>query len=206
MKPSSLMSWLIADNYAATPVFKDSIFVRRGRNSSESLTCGNVPYSQIWSTLLSFSWRSWTFVCCSALVWKTSTIRGFNPNIHRPLSYSVITLSTIPALTWTLCPLLLIFLVLWPERRNIAMSDFRIWYLKKRLFRAAQFQFDLLYPVLVVCSLPLQVLAGLPRLLQLSLVQVATAASSRQILLQLPDGYPHLLQLCVVLLRARIVK
>lgn len=65
---------------------------------------------------------------------------------------------------------------------------------------------DLLDPVLVVCGLPLQLLASLPRLFQLSLVQVAAATGSRQVLLQLPDGHPHLHQLRVVFLRAGIIK
>ncbi len=59
---------------------------------------------------------------------------------------------------------------------------------------------DLLHPMLAVGNLPLQLLACLPRLFELSLIQVATATSSRQVLLQLSDGNSHLLQLSMIFL------
>lgn len=92
------------------------------------------------------------------------------------------------------------------------MADFRMWDLLKVPVGCSSSPMcperrpDLLDPVLVVCSLPLQLLASLPRLFQLGLVQVATATSSRQVLLQLPDGHSHLLQLRVVFLRAGVAE
>ena len=58
----------------------------------------------------------------------------------------------------------------------------------------------LLDPLLVLHGLPLQVLAGLPGVPELRLVEVAAAPGRRQVLLQLPDGDLHLLQLGMVLL------
>lgn len=60
---------------------------------------------------------------------------------------------------------------------------------------------NLLHPLLIVSCLPLQLLARLTGLLQLRLVQVATATGCRQVLLQLSDGHAHLLQLGMVLLQ-----
>ena len=59
----------------------------------------------------------------------------------------------------------------------------------------------LLHPLLVVGRLPLQLITALPGLLQLRLVQVATATGGRQVLLQLSDGHAHFLQLGMVLLQ-----
>lgn len=69
-----------------------------------------------------------------------------------------------------------------------------------RIINSFSYSVDLLHPMLVVASLPLQFLAVLPRLFQLSLVQVAAATGSRQVLLQLSDGNPHLLKLGMVFL------
>ena len=69
-----------------------------------------------------------------------------------------------------------------------------------RIINPFSYSVDLLHPMLVVGSLPLQLLAALPRLFQLGLVQVAAATSSRQVLLQLSDGDPHLLQLGMIFL------
>lgn len=60
---------------------------------------------------------------------------------------------------------------------------------------------DLLHPVLIICRFSFQFLAGLTRIFQLSLVQVTATSSGRQVLLQLPDGHSHLLQLSMVFLK-----
>lgn len=57
--------------------------------------------------------------------------------------------------------------------------------------------------MLVVRRLPLQFLAVLPRVLQLRLVEVATAAGSGQVLLQLSYGHSHFLHLGMILLFKR---
>lgn len=59
---------------------------------------------------------------------------------------------------------------------------------------------DLLNPVLVLCSFPLQFFAGLAGLFQFCLIKVATATGSRQVLLQLSNGNSHLLQLGMIFL------
>ena len=64
------------------------------------------------------------------------------------------------------------------------------------MFQAAY----LLDSLLVFYSLPFQVLAGLPGISELRLIQVAAAAGSGQVFLQLPDGLFQLLQLSMVLL------
>ena len=58
----------------------------------------------------------------------------------------------------------------------------------------------LLDPLLVLHSFPLEVLTCLPGVSEFRFVEVAAAPGSGEVLLQLPDGDLHLLQLSMVLL------
>lgn len=133
--------------------------------------------------MLSFSCRSCILVCCSALLWKHKEDKVVS---GAPCSAAP-ERTTSKAQHYLLQPgdqllglgfALLLGLVRRHRRLRVAPR----W-----LWEKDSVDLYLLRTVLVVGHLPPQLLAGLPRLLQLRLVQVAATASGRKILLKLPD-------------------
>lgn len=62
----------------------------------------------------------------------------------------------------------------------------------------------LLDSLLVFHSFPFEFLTRLPGVSKLSFIQITAASGCWQVLLQLPDGHLHLLQLCMILLSSDI--
>lgn len=62
----------------------------------------------------------------------------------------------------------------------------------------------LLDSLLVFNSFPFEFLTRLPGVSKLSFIQIAATSGCWQVLLQLPDGHLHLLQLCMILLSSDI--